>query len=72
MFQKILVLVVVLAAVWYGFKLIGRLDQARRERLAQQKSPGTKPVADTVECKTCGAYIPVASLSNCGKAGCPH
>ena len=28
--QKLLVLVAILAAVWYGFKLIGRLDQARK------------------------------------------
>lgn len=30
--SKILALVAILAAVWYGFKLITRLDQARRRR----------------------------------------
>lgn len=27
--NKILMLIAILAAVWYGFKLIGRLDKAR-------------------------------------------
>jgi len=31
MLTKILLLIVVLAAVWYGFKLIGRRNQARRQ-----------------------------------------
>ncbi len=28
--QKLLVLASIIGAVWYGFKLVGRLDQARR------------------------------------------
>ena len=28
--QKLLVLASIIAAVWYGFKLVGRLDQTRR------------------------------------------
>jgi hypothetical protein len=30
--SKILALVAILGAVWYGFKLIGRLDEARRRK----------------------------------------
>jgi hypothetical protein len=30
--NKILMLIAILAAVWYGFKLIGRLDQARKRK----------------------------------------
>lgn len=45
---KILALVAILSAVWYGFKLIGRLDDARRrkdERTVRGGSPrsGVQP-----------------------------
>lgn len=30
--NKILMLIAILAAVWYGFKLIGRLDKARKRK----------------------------------------
>lgn len=31
--SKILALAAILGAVWYGFKLIGRLDEARRRKV---------------------------------------
>ncbi len=31
--NKILVLIGILLVVWYGFKLVGRLDRARREKV---------------------------------------
>lgn len=39
-FQKIFVLAVVLAAVWYGFKLVNRLDRARRQNLKDGAGKG--------------------------------
>ena len=38
--NKILMLIAILAAVWYGFKLIGRLDQARKRKAATGPRPG--------------------------------
>lgn len=35
-FNKILMLIAILAAVWYGFKLVGRLDRARKRKLKTQ------------------------------------
>ncbi len=32
--SKIMALVAILAAVWYGFKLVGRLDEARKRKAA--------------------------------------
>lgn len=43
--QKILALVVIVLAVWYGFKLITRLDRARREKL--KDSPRESVKAET-------------------------
>jgi uncharacterized protein len=45
---KLLVLAAVIVAVWYGFKLVGRLDAARkaeaklRERAAEDARPTTR------------------------------
>ena len=33
--QKILVLVAVITAIWYGFKLVSRLDAARKQKLKE-------------------------------------
>jgi hypothetical protein len=35
-FNKILILIAILVAVWYGFKLVGRLDRARKRKLKAQ------------------------------------
>jgi uncharacterized protein len=78
-FQKILVIVAILAAVWYGLKLIGRLDRERKQAL---KEAGGKPakraasdsgsgsaVRDLIECRSCHAFVASASVcSVCGKA----
>lgn len=39
-FQKLLVLFAVLAAIWYGFKLVNRLDQARKQKLKEEARGG--------------------------------
>ena len=42
--QKLLVLIAIIGAVWYGFKLIGRLDQARKAqtRVRDGKRPAAR------------------------------
>ena len=86
-FTKILVLVAVLAAVWYGFKLVGRLDKQRKQegrlqRTAQPpKSTGgavREPVKaeanseDMEPCRVCSAYVAGHGAANCGRAECPY
>jgi uncharacterized protein len=85
-FQKLLVLVAVIAVVWYGFKFIGRL-QDRREadrelRASGAGQPKTRgrgaersaaPEAeDMVECPVCQAYVPARGASRCERADCPY
>jgi hypothetical protein len=80
-FTKILVLAGVILAIWYGFRLIGRLDRERKEksRLARENAPtkaatrkapssASAPVQDLVECRSCGAFVPAKRTlcSNCG------
>jgi uncharacterized protein len=82
-FQKLLVLALVVAIVWYGFKFLGRLKQTREAEARQRdlhsaddKNPasvgGSLDVEETVQCRTCGAYVPAHGATNCGKAGCPY
>ena len=80
--QKILVLVAILAFVWYGFKFLGRLKDTRAAEARERdlKTPDRKAtpaeaaldVEETVLCATCGAYVPARGATNCGKAGCPY
>lgn len=82
-FQKLLVLALVVAIVWYGFKFLGRLKQTREAEARQRdlhsaddRNPasvgGKLDVEETVQCRTCGAYVPTHGATNCGKAGCPY
>ncbi|MEO3430983.1 hypothetical protein AAFN88_19165 [Pelagibius sp. CAU 1746] len=41
--QKLIVLAAVVAAVWYGFKFLGRLQKAREEEARLRESQGGKP-----------------------------
>lgn len=65
--SKLLVLATILGAVWYGFRLIGRLDQARKRtvdtpghgpRSAEAEPPARRQdgVLDLVQDET-GAYV---------------
>lgn len=85
--QKLIVLAGIIAAVWYGFKLISRLDAARKAeaKVAGDRRPGKRPFGwrrrsaparsdpeDMVPCPTCGAYVAVRNTSSCGRADCPY
>lgn len=72
---KILVLVAVVALVWYGFKLIGRLDQTRKEELRRQETGAAKKrptVEETVRCRVCDAFVSARGATSCGRPDCPY
>ena len=85
--QKLIVLVGIIAAVWYGFKLISRLDAARKAEaeVADKRKPGRgrfrwrrgaaparKEAEDMVQCPGCGTYVVARSGSASGRADCPN
>lgn len=84
--QKLLVLAALIAIVWYGFKLIGRLQQARRtEEQLRRSGKGSgkghaggdgsarSPAAeDLVACSNCGAFVSPQGAKSCGRTGCPY
>ncbi len=72
MVQKFLVLAAVVAIAWYGFKLFGRLDQQRKQKIARDEEADRKGIADTVQCSVCDAYVAEGAKNNCGKPNCPY
>jgi hypothetical protein len=80
--SKLVVLVGVAVAVWYGFKLVARVQElreaeARRRakdaRGAERLTPeGSSAVEDTVKCRVCQAYVPARGARGCGQPGCPY
>lgn len=56
--NKILMLLAILAAVWYGFKLVGRLDRARKDKLrAQGQDRAKSPPRETKRTQESGDTI---------------
>ncbi|MGB0682005.1 MAG: hypothetical protein ACPGOV_04835 [Magnetovibrionaceae bacterium] len=45
-FTKILFTILAIAAAWYGFKWVGRMQEQREQRLAEAKRNPTKPDRD--------------------------
>ncbi len=84
--QKLLVLAAIVAAVWYGFKFVGRLDRARKAEAksrtgssgktagsaARRQAEPDPQAEDMVLCEVCEAYVPVRGKTNCGRADCPY
>lgn len=77
---KILFTIVVIVAVWYGFKWVGRLQAKGTEsknrkaagRRTDRSSPaGGEPIEDMVECSICGDFVAARGAVHCGRADCP-
>ncbi len=74
---KLLVLIAILLAVWYGFKFIGRLDKERKARVRdarRSRSPagaGSEPES-MIRCPVCEVYVAADDAGSCGRADCPY
>lgn len=69
---KLLTLVAVIAAVWYGFKLYNRLEEQRKRRLAEEDRKPKLDIGQTEQCKQCRAYVVTSSAAGCGREECPY
>jgi hypothetical protein len=38
--SKLMALAAIIAIIWYGFRLVGRLDQARKRKVAEERGGG--------------------------------
>ncbi|MSO70490.1 MAG: hypothetical protein EXQ88_00480 [Alphaproteobacteria bacterium] len=66
---KLLLLIVAVLAVWYGFKLYRRLEAARRAELRKSSRPPMR--LDTVECTRCGTHVAAGAREDCERKDCP-
>jgi uncharacterized protein len=71
--QKLILLVAILTAVWYGFRFIGRLAAERKalQRQGRQNRTPRRAVEDMVKCRLCGDYVPASGTASCARADCP-
>lgn len=69
--SKLLVLVGVILFVWYGFKLVSRLEQARKTKGGQELKREAGSI-DTVQCAVCKIFLAADATSNCGRPDCPY
>lgn len=79
-FTKVLLLVAVVAIVWFGFRWFQRWEKERRER-AEREEGGrlgrdASPRPDSLQtevmtaCRVCGTYVAQGARS-CGRPSCP-
>ena len=68
---KILFTVILIAAVWYGFKIIGRIG-AGKGAADEQVTKKDASAQDMKKCPVCDAYVSAAAPANCGREDCPY
>jgi hypothetical protein len=70
---KLLVIIAVIAAVWYGYKYVNRVNEIRETQRRRAPRPGTRALEaeDMTKCRVCGAYV-TQHARNCGRADCPY
>ncbi len=78
---KLLLLIVFILVIWYGFKYVNRIEEIRQSfkraaRAAAARSQGRRgapaiKAEDMVKCSACGVYVTASGASNCGRADCP-
>jgi uncharacterized protein len=76
--SKILVLILIIAAVWYGFKFIARRNQnvgarqPKRHIGSDNGEASGSTTQDMESCSVCGTFVPNTSAKSCGREACPY
>ena len=74
--SKLLVLIAIISAIWFGLRLLGQIERGRREAARREKEQGrvnraqSRQVDDLVKCGVCGIFTTQGAKA-CGKPGCP-
>ena len=72
MLLKLLVLAAIIAAVYFGFRVIDRRIKGAGTPAARNE---TRPADDSqamTRCDTCQTYVPAQGAGTCGRADCPY
>lgn len=76
---KYLLLILIVAAVWYGWRYINRKPAQKQPAPSSQPNPGAQPAPKAVAedlkpCPVCGTYMPVTAGQppgqTCGRPEC--
>lgn len=68
---KILLLAVVVGAVIFGTRLLGRARKAGGGDAAKPRGGASNGAVDLAKCGTCGSFVD-PSAGGCGRADCPY
>lgn len=72
MFWKLLTLVLLIFAVWYGFRTWERVQRDRQAKpVRKDGEPKRIAAEDMNQCPVCGIYVPQGA-PKCGRPGCPQ
>ena len=64
---KILFTIVVIGAIWYGFKWLSRMQDKTAEKESPSKhSSADQEISDLVACPKCGSYNVKGKKCSCG------
>lgn len=76
--SKLILLALIVAIVWYGFKYMRRIEAVRRavrdeflRRQGAARRPPPVEAEDLVKCAACGAYVASRSATACDRPDCP-
>ena len=70
---KLIVLAASIAAVWYGFKWVGRYNQIQQAKARERvRKNAADAAADMIPCPQCGVYVPAGDATACERDGCPY
>ena len=70
---KLIVLALIVAAIWYGFKMFGSGRKAAKSEVPGDDTDTVIPKAvDMVQCETCGDFVAAKGTTSCGKESCPY
>jgi uncharacterized protein len=80
-FPKLVVLVAVIAIIWFGFRWFERWERERRQAAERTQSRlggggsrqgpiGGSVAEDMKACPVCGTFV-AATARSCGRANCP-
>lgn len=79
-YGKLLLLVAVVAIVWFGFRWFQRWEKERRDaerreaaQLARQAPTpaATRAGEEMSACRVCGTYVAASAMRACGRPNCP-
>ena len=75
-FNKLLLTTVIILAIWYGFKWVGRLDRARKNKALKDKR-GEPEIRheepdSLANSAVCRPHVPSAGAESGGREDCPY